>query len=345
MFYFGTKVQGTFIRYVSSVVLSERTQLESIGEDHEDFQIMITNDYEDAYMMRIMKDIRNGEISSVVKNHQMKFPKFRNILVTYMKKCVYLLPMFDIYYNTFCHDLIDREGSSIAGLACSKDTLKLLNILSMLYTMSIYQCSIKSYNAYRMPQWMHRYSMQSFTSERKNVNSLDIYGQTPILISSDKGHSHIAHLLIKNGGNIGLQNDDGMTPLLCASKNGHYSVVKMLLDNKADINEKDDQGKSPLVWTSKEGHEKTIELLIENGANINIRDRNSKSPLMWACQWAPYSTVILLIEKGTDINQEDDNGWTPIIYACQWHNTSLIVEFLIQKGADIRKPDNAGEHL
>ncbi|CAC5373837.1 unnamed protein product [Mytilus coruscus] len=341
-FYFGTKVQGTFIRYVSSAVLCERTQLESIMENHEEFQIMITNDNEHAYMMRIMKDIGNGEISSVVNNHQMKFPKFRKILVTYMQKSFYLLPMFDIYYNTFCHDLIDREGNSIASLACSKGYVEITEyIINAIHNvdLSMFHKNLIMHTACRSGSIG---IVQVLLEKGIHVNSLDIYGQTPILISSDKGHGQIVHLLMKNGGNIRLQNEDGMTPLLCASKKGHYSVVKILLDNKADINEKDNQGKSPLIWTSKEGHDKTIELLIENGANINLSDRNSKSPLMWACQWAPYSTVMLLIEKGTDINQEDSNGWTPIIYACQWHNNSFIVEFLILNGADIRKPDNAG---
>ncbi|XP_062579112.1 serine/threonine-protein phosphatase 6 regulatory ankyrin repeat subunit B-like [Saccostrea cucullata] len=61
-------------------------------------------------------------------------------------------------------------------------------------------------------------------------------------------------------------------PLYVACHNGHESTVQLLLNNGADINLCDNEGASPLYIACFKGHDRTVQLLLNNGADINLRN-------------------------------------------------------------------------
>ena len=84
-----------------------------------------------------------------------------------------------------------------------------------------------------------------------------------------------------------------------------------------------------------------IELLLEGGADIDIRARNEEeaTPLGWATYFGKLDMVEFLVDKGANLNKPDKNGYTPLDAAITSPfmgselNRSAITKFLKDKGA------------
>ena len=73
-------------------------------------------------------------------------------------------------------------------------------------------------------EWKYRYNIQA------DVNKVDRHGQTPLFITSLKGHLDIVQVLLEHVDiNIDASNYDGHTPLFIACKENKVDVIKVLL--------------------------------------------------------------------------------------------------------------------
>jgi len=96
-------------------------------------------------------------------------------------------------------------------------------------------------------------------------------------------------LLLENGADVNLKNNDGWTALMSASRysntESNIETVKLLLENGADVNlkDKDNDGWTALMLASRysntESNIETVKLLLENGANPFILKNNKKDAL------------------------------------------------------------------
>ena len=62
---------------------------------------------------------------------------------------------------------------------------------------------------------------------------------TALLWAADMGHLEVLDLLLKNGSNVNIKDENGLTPLLWAADRGHVECVKALLTHSADVNSAD----------------------------------------------------------------------------------------------------------
>jgi ankyrin repeat protein len=144
----------------------------------------------------------------------------------------------------------------------------------------------------------------------------------------------MARLYISHGADVNAINNDGQTPLFNACTKDiaqllishgadvnkadyklrtplhliyNVSILKLLIDNKADINAKTNDGSTPLHY--HHGNIKALRLLIKNGADVNDKNRSLSTVLHRA-----NSTKIIkfLIDKGANLNQVDNSGVTPL---------------------------------
>lgn len=86
--------------------------------------------------------------------------------------------------------------------------------------------------------------VKSLLKQGADVNFVDDYGNTPLIIASQKGRSKVVQLLLtKKEINVNLADKNGLTPIIIASCLGNLEVVRLLLAKKEiDVNLADDKG-------------------------------------------------------------------------------------------------------
>ena len=84
---------------------------------------------------------------------------------------------------------------------------------------------------------------------------------------------------IKAGANVNDVNEYEDTALMLASRNGHKDMVEMLIKAGAEVNAKNKREETALMLASRNGHKDMVEMLIKAGANVNDKEHNTKSAL------------------------------------------------------------------
>ncbi len=107
-----------------------------------------------------------------------------------------------------------------------------------------------------------------------DVNAKDDSGYTLLQTAiTKKCNVEIVKILVENGADVKVKNNDGDTPLYGSWDLG---VFRLLIEKGADVNAKGFNGRTPLHYCH--GVEK-IELLIANGADVNALDNKDRTPL------------------------------------------------------------------
>ena len=92
--------------------------------------------------------------------------------------------------------------------------------------------------------------VQDYINANKDVNALDNEKNTLLMFAAKKGWYKIAEMLIENGANVKLKNQDGTTALHFATHGNYHKMVNLLLDHGACAHEKDSRGNTPLHYIS-----------------------------------------------------------------------------------------------
>lgn len=90
--------------------------------------------------------------------------------------------------------------------------------------------------------------------------------------------------LIKAGANVNFRQDRGWTTLMRASYFMFTSAVKLLIENGAEINVTNNDGFSPIMlaaantynFVKSKGLKEIIDMLIENNADLNIQNTKNQ---------------------------------------------------------------------
>ncbi len=81
---------------------------------------------------------------------------------------------------------------------------------------------------------------------------------------------------------INQKNIGGATPLLIASREGYYEIAKILIDNGADINVVDNEGWTPLMRANINARDEIVALLVSKGAQAGSLNYTGESVIMHA---------------------------------------------------------------
>lgn len=178
--------------------------------------------------------------------------------------------------------------------------------------------------------------MKVLVEKGADIFSLDEYDESllGVVVKIENAEECIIYLL-DNGFDINSQeNYLSRTALIIACSYSNPNNVGLLLKEGADPNLVDENGDSALTQAAAIGCLECIKLLISYGVNIN-EIRQGRTPLMVALynQNDNLEMVNFLLENGADINAEGGYGtalWTAISY----ENLDMV-KFLINKGAKI----------
>jgi len=136
----------------------------------------------------------------------------------------------------------------------------------------------------------------------------------------------------------------GITPLMTCAIDDFEMGACLLLENGADINIRNNDGKCALTMATLHGNDAMISLLLANGANIAVQDR-SGSNLLFSASDSAEALEVLLNEKVIDVNGKNSTGWAPlhkIASVNDSHDSDKCTALLIKNGADIESKDLHG---
>jgi uncharacterized protein len=126
-----------------------------------------------------------------------------------------------------------------------------------------------------------------------DLNTLNVLGESPLMLASLKGELELATQMVKNGADV---NKTGWTPLHYAASNGHVPVIKLLLESYAYIDAESPNGTTPLMMASMYGSPEAVKLLLEEGADPLLKNQQGLTALQFA-QRASRPDAIELLTK------------------------------------------------
>ena len=148
------------------------------------------------------------------------------------------------------------------------------------------------------------FTFKTLISRGSQINSVDLYGRTPLHLASASGLAEAVVFLLNNGAKLEILDKFGKTPLDVAVENctvgsttTPFVIGKRFLDLSQHLRD----------------NEMVVYLLLSNGASFKKCDRNSTSLLHHAlAKNQPYIAQMLLF-KGVSVHCKDSSGRTPAL--------------------------------
>lgn len=201
---------------------------------------------------------------------------------------------------------------------------------------------------------------------------------TPLEAATLEGHVQVAATLLKSSADVNRPVGDGFTPLITAASLGNTKMVQLLLDNGANVTVVDDEGDNALTVAQKKGFEDVAELIsgfeshnghrrrhrrggerskdnifyaiedrdigrlnncLENGGREKLgdRDRRNRTPLGRAAQLGHLTLVRALLKGGAEIDA--GGARTPLLHAVENAHEPVVRE-LLAAGANVNETNN-----
>ncbi|WP_405562173.1 ankyrin repeat domain-containing protein [Polaribacter sp. Asnod6-C07] len=158
--------------------------------------------------------------------------------------------------------------------------------------------------------------------------------------------------LAKKGIKVNAVDHENRNPLhFIARNNKDINIYKFFIDKGVDINLQDYEGNTPFMVSTTSGNLKTIEFLAKDVKNINLKNKKGTTALTNAVGRNSTDVVTFLIEKGADINtlDKDDNTLSYyLINSFGGRNKDAFetkLKVLEKNGLIINKPQNSGNTL
>jgi len=96
-----------------------------------------------------------------------------------------------------------------------------------------------------------------------DVNSRDVFGDNAGLHwAASLGLAEMARLLIDNGADVNIRNEEGYTPLHWAAGEGQKELVVILIIHGADVNAHNKRGWTPLRWAEAQRQKEIARILM-----------------------------------------------------------------------------------
>ena len=159
----------------------------------------------------------------------------------------------------------------------------------------------------------------------------------------------VTSLLHKRADVNALDTSENVTPLSLALTRGVADIVQLLLDAQANIEQVDVNGHTPLVAACFDDRENisVIRTLLDHNANFEVKTAScgDMTPLLIAITCNYADTVRLLLDRNADSSVVLKKGMIGPLKMAVGMGNSLIVQMLLDVGAEYGVPDEEGMRL
>ncbi|HEX5361249.1 MAG TPA: ankyrin repeat domain-containing protein [Fluviicoccus sp.] len=164
----------------------------------------------------------------------------------------------------------DEDGYSVIAKAANKGRPDIVALLiakgANINTRSKYNTTplanaVWGVRVYRDTDEQYLATVKLLLDHGAEVNTVDIYGDSPMLKTIDHRDMTTLVLLLAHGGNPNIRKDNEPTPLHMAVARDMNDFVKLLVANGADIKLKDDKKRTPLQIAKENKNSELIAFL------------------------------------------------------------------------------------
>jgi len=113
------------------------------------------------------------------------------------------------------------------------------------------------------------------------VNGTDSFGNSPVMIASQRNWSGVITVLQQNAHcDVNHQNFFGSSALMCSASHGHLDALRTLCANgNVDINLLSRFGQTALMKAAQAGKLESIKILLDHGADPTVRNKQGKGAI------------------------------------------------------------------
>jgi ankyrin repeat protein len=152
------------------------------------------------------------------------------------------------------------------------------------------------------------------------------YKTADLVHAAAKGSLERVKSLLANGADPESTTSTNATGLHRAARKDHTEVVDLLLEHGADMDAQDVWGNTALRWTAKWNKREMADHLVSKGA---------KHDLLTAACFGLQDEVEKLLKEDPDGLTKQYAGWTPLHGAAARGGQLEMIDFLLEKGANI----------
>lgn len=164
---------------------------------------------------------------------------------------------------------------------------------------------------------------------------------TPVLWASKRFNLQVISLLLANGANPLIRDDQGYNLLHSATLDGNvYQLILLLHQPDLPVDTPDAQGHTALMWAAYKGFPACIDVLLRFGASVHAADEMGFTALHWALVKGSYLCIQKLVEYGSDRfvrsnpQEGQTEGDTPAMTASKMKSERMWHRALIDSGYD-----------
>ncbi|XP_063432909.1 ankyrin repeat and KH domain-containing protein 1-like [Mytilus trossulus] len=312
----GQYLDECFIINANGRFIGDRFIFRSIETNSTEHFIILSEEMEELYFERLVRDLRQRYIYSTLHNKQLVHEPYRKKLIRYLNNSEEVQDLF-IQIDKYGIKLELDKGH---WLNDPENDEEVRNI-----TFPLIAAALEGFADI----------VELLIKLNCNVNKKDNLGRSSLYKACEGGHEDIVELLLNHSADASSCDKMAFSPLHMACKTGNNNIVKMLLAKNVEVSKPSKSRITPLYLACAQGNTDTVELLLQEKADVHISDTWLQyCPLHVACKAGHVNAVKLLLNRNADVNRNSNFGETPLSLACMGGYDD-IVRNLLEKKAEV----------